>query len=135
MSIIWIGYTWVQCVQRFNCKIFYAIYFILKRCLFNYSIIVSISQSWGVRNITLADSGHVSFSNPVRQSLFVHEDAVQGKAKSKTAAERLRLIYPGLVSLNYLIVFHIIVFIFYVISLTEYCWPLYSYCNARSSGR
>lgn len=51
-----------------------------------------------MRNITLADSGHVSFSNPVRQSLFVHADAVQGKEKSKTAAARLKEIYPGLVS-------------------------------------
>lgn len=53
-----------------------------------------------MKNISLADSGHVSYSNPVRQSLYMHQDAVEGREKSKTAAARLKEIYPGLVSLN-----------------------------------
>jgi len=33
---------------------------------------------WGVRHITLLDSGKVSFSNPVRQSLFEFADCLDG---------------------------------------------------------
>jgi hypothetical protein len=29
-----------------------------------------LRQAWGVRNITLVDNARVSYSNPVRQSLF-----------------------------------------------------------------
>ncbi|XP_076265658.1 autophagy-related 7 isoform X2 [Rhynchophorus ferrugineus] len=50
---------------------------------------------WGVRNITLADNGHVSPSNPVRQSLFSYEDAIAMKPKSEAAAEALKKIFPG----------------------------------------
>jgi ubiquitin-like modifier-activating enzyme ATG7 len=51
-------------------------------------------QGWGVRSITLVDNGLVSFSNPVRQSLFEFEDAVGKRFKSVVAAERLRRIFP-----------------------------------------
>lgn len=58
--------------------------------------------SWGFKNITLVDSGKVSFSNPVRQSLFKHEDALSGKTmKATTAAERLKEINPGAVTKGY----------------------------------
>lgn len=33
---------------------------------------------WGVRNITFIDYGKVSYSNPVRQSLFTFEDSIKG---------------------------------------------------------
>jgi len=51
---------------------------------------------WGVRHISLVDNGKVSFSNPVRQSLFMFEDCLNGgKPKAVAAAERLRQIFPG----------------------------------------
>ena len=51
---------------------------------------------WGVRNITFVDNGVVSYSNPVRQSLFEFEDCQQRKFKAIAAAERLRKIYPDI---------------------------------------
>ncbi|XP_037086702.1 ubiquitin-like modifier-activating enzyme ATG7 [Pollicipes pollicipes] len=53
---------------------------------------------WGVRHITLIDNGVVSYSNPVRQSLFTFEDSVQRRPKAVAAAARLRDIFPGVVS-------------------------------------
>lgn len=45
---------------------------------------------WGVRKITFVDSGRVSYSNPVRQSLFGVEDCKDGgKFKAIAAAESL----------------------------------------------
>jgi ubiquitin-like modifier-activating enzyme ATG7 len=49
---------------------------------------------WGVRNITLVDSGRVSYSNPARQCLFEYEDCVNKRFKAEAAAERLRRIFP-----------------------------------------
>lgn len=55
-------------------------------------------QAWGVRHITLLDNGKVSFSNPVRQSLFTYEDCLNGgKPKAVAAADALRRIFPGVV--------------------------------------
>ncbi|XP_014785656.1 ubiquitin-like modifier-activating enzyme ATG7 [Octopus bimaculoides] len=52
---------------------------------------------WGIRNLTLVDNGKISYSNPVRQSLFVFEDSLNGKKpKAETAAESLKKIIPGL---------------------------------------
>ncbi|KAL1923101.1 uncharacterized protein VTP21DRAFT_9477 [Calcarisporiella thermophila] len=51
---------------------------------------------WGVRHITFVDNAKVSFSNPVRQSLFEFEDCLEGgRAKAECAAEKIRRIYPG----------------------------------------
>ncbi|KAH3881610.1 hypothetical protein DPMN_005536 [Dreissena polymorpha] len=53
---------------------------------------------WGVRTITLVDSGRVSYSNPVRQTLFVFDDCRSepgGRPKAEAAAEALRRIFPG----------------------------------------
>jgi ubiquitin-like modifier-activating enzyme ATG7 len=51
---------------------------------------------WGVRTITFADNSNVSYSNPVRQSLFQFKDCVGGGAgKAHTAAEALAAIFPG----------------------------------------
>ncbi|KAI1502805.1 hypothetical protein F5X99DRAFT_143452 [Biscogniauxia marginata] len=56
-------------------------------------------MGWGVRKITLVDYGAVSFSNPVRQPLFVYDDCLNGGApKAIRAAEALRQIYPGVES-------------------------------------
>ena len=56
------------------------------------------TQGWGIRKITLVDSGKVSFSNPVRQPLFEFDDCLDGgKPKAEAAAARLRKIFPGAV--------------------------------------
>lgn len=51
-------------------------------------------MGWGIKNITFADYGKVSPSNPVRQSLYNFEDFVAGKFKAECAAEALRRIHP-----------------------------------------
>merc|ERR550517_2109975 len=57
---------------------------------------------WGVRNISLVDSGKVSYSNPVRQSLFTFQDCLEGgRPKAIAAAERLREVFPGVVASGY----------------------------------
>eukprot|EP01065_Artemidia_motanka_P040796 TRINITY_DN5183_c0_g1_i2.p1 TRINITY_DN5183_c0_g1~~TRINITY_DN5183_c0_g1_i2.p1 ORF type:complete len:679 (+),score=185.48 TRINITY_DN5183_c0_g1_i2:76-2112(+) len=50
---------------------------------------------WGVHDITFIDRGRVSFSNPVRQSLFCHEDALRGgRNKAEAAADACHRIFP-----------------------------------------
>ena len=51
-----------------------------------------------MKNITFVDSGKVSPSNPVRQSLFRFED--EGKYKALAAAEELKRIRPDINSLG-----------------------------------
>ena len=58
---------------------------------------------WGVRNITFVDNGVVSYSNPVRQSLFEFEDCTMRKFKSLAAAERLQKIFPGIRSKGFVV--------------------------------
>eukprot|EP01116_Phalansterium_solitarium_P005562 TRINITY_DN1735_c0_g2_i2.p1 TRINITY_DN1735_c0_g2~~TRINITY_DN1735_c0_g2_i2.p1 ORF type:complete len:716 (+),score=212.12 TRINITY_DN1735_c0_g2_i2:935-3082(+) len=54
-------------------------------------------MAWGVRHITLVDSGRVSFSNPVRQPLFHFADCLDGgKPKALAAADELKAIFPGM---------------------------------------
>ncbi|KAF4525803.1 hypothetical protein B566_EDAN009911 [Ephemera danica] len=54
--------------------------------------------AWGVRQITLLDAGRVGFSNPVRQSLFLHRHCLAGgAAKATAAAQSLLDIFPGVV--------------------------------------
>jgi ubiquitin-like modifier-activating enzyme ATG7 len=51
-----------------------------------------------VRHITFVDNGKVSYSNPVRQSLFTLEDCLNGgKQKAVAAAHRMKEIFPALV--------------------------------------
>eukprot|EP00051_Salpingoeca_urceolata_P020276 m.302915 g.302915 ORF g.302915 m.302915 type:complete len:694 (-) comp19583_c3_seq2:219-2300(-) len=51
---------------------------------------------WGVRHITLVDNAKVSYSNPVRQSLFEFKDCLEGGSpKAAKAAEHLKQIFPG----------------------------------------
>ena len=53
--------------------------------------------AWGVSTITLVDNGKVSFSNPIRQSLFEFSDcgAGGGRLKAIAAAEKLKKIFPS----------------------------------------
>jgi len=49
-----------------------------------------------VRHITFVDNAKISFSNPVRQSLFFYEDCLEGgKSKAVAAANSLKRIFPG----------------------------------------
>lgn len=51
---------------------------------------------WGVRTITFVDYGTISYSNPVRQTLFEFTDCQSGgKPKAETAASSLKRIFPG----------------------------------------
>ena len=53
-------------------------------------------SGWGVKNITFVDNSKVSYSNPVRQSLFNFEDCLNGgKPKAEAAAEMLTKVFPG----------------------------------------
>eukprot|EP00088_Acartia_fossae_P058102 TRINITY_DN6790_c0_g2_i2.p1 TRINITY_DN6790_c0_g2~~TRINITY_DN6790_c0_g2_i2.p1 ORF type:complete len:722 (+),score=145.40 TRINITY_DN6790_c0_g2_i2:45-2168(+) len=57
---------------------------------------------WGARNITFLDNAKVSYSNPVRQSLYEFQDCLQGgKKKSGAAAQKLRDIFPGVTSASH----------------------------------
>ena len=56
-------------------------------------------MAWGVQHITFIDNGTVSFSNPVRQTLFTFEDCLNGgRPKAEVAAEALRKILPTIQS-------------------------------------
>ncbi|CAK9073703.1 unnamed protein product [Durusdinium trenchii] len=51
-------------------------------------------MGWGCRHMTFVDAGKVSFSNPVRQSLFTHKDAADGRKKATAAKEAVLAILP-----------------------------------------
>lgn len=54
---------------------------------------------WGARNINFIDCGNISFSNPVRQSLYNFSDAEKGQnPKAETAAKKLKEIFPSIKS-------------------------------------
>lgn len=58
--------------------------------------------AWGVHQIDFVDSGKVSFSNPVRQSLFGFSDCLNsGRPKAEAAADNLAKIYPNVISKGY----------------------------------
>ena len=60
---------------------------------------IFIFQGWGARTITFVDNSRISFSNPVRQTLFEFEDCKNGgKHKAEAAANALKRIFPGVVS-------------------------------------
>ena len=57
---------------------------------------------WGVKNISFIDYSKVSYSNPVRQTLYDYEDSTKGgRPKAIVAAEKLKKIYPEIVSAGY----------------------------------
>jgi len=56
--------------------------------------VARVLMGWGVRCVTFVDSGKVSFSNPVRQSLFTHNDASESRSKAKAAREAVEAIMP-----------------------------------------
>eukprot|EP00439_Symbiodinium_sp_Y106_P036529 s2570_g4.t1 len=51
-------------------------------------------MGWGCRRMTFVDAGKVSYSNPVRQSLFTHRDAAEGRKKATAAREAVEAILP-----------------------------------------
>ncbi|XP_062564500.1 ubiquitin-like modifier-activating enzyme ATG7 [Armigeres subalbatus] len=63
--------------------------------------------AWGARHISFVDYGNVSLSNPVRQSLYMYEDALHGgRPKASTAANRLKEINPCVTSTGYCLKIH-----------------------------
>lgn len=54
---------------------------------------------WGISNITFVDKSIVSHSNTVRQSLYIHEDAVKRKFKVDAAKDALLRIRPTMVKI------------------------------------
>ncbi|ELP85409.1 autophagy protein, putative, partial [Entamoeba invadens IP1] len=57
-----------------------------------------VLMGWGVQYITFVDNGTISYSNPVRQSLYNFNDCVQKRYKSERAAESLKEVFPGMQS-------------------------------------
>lgn len=57
--------------------------------------------AWGFKHLTFLDNGRVSYSNPLRQTLYTHADAIAGNAmKAVTAAKRMQEINPTAVRKN-----------------------------------
>lgn len=57
---------------------------------------------WGIKHISFIDYSKVCYSNPVRQSLYDYEDTLKGgRPKAIVAAEKLKKIYPEIVSEGY----------------------------------
>ncbi|EYU28077.1 hypothetical protein ABFS82_13G097300 [Erythranthe guttata] len=53
-------------------------------------------MAWGVRKITLLDSGKVAMSNPLRQSLYTLDDCLNGgELKAEAAVKSLKKIFPA----------------------------------------
>ena len=50
-----------------------------------------------MKQITFVDNGRISYSNPVRQTLFTFQDSCENKPKAQAAADALKIIYPGIV--------------------------------------
>ncbi|EDV24953.1 uncharacterized protein TRIADDRAFT_56400 [Trichoplax adhaerens] len=59
-------------------------------------------MGWGIRNISFIDNGKVSYSNPVRQTLYYFDDSIGGgRPKAETASLRLKQINPSINSTGY----------------------------------
>ncbi|XP_026412711.1 ubiquitin-like modifier-activating enzyme atg7 isoform X2 [Papaver somniferum] len=58
--------------------------------------VARVLMTWGVRKITLLDSGRVAMSNPLRQSLYTFDDCLNGgNMKSVAAVNSLKRIFPA----------------------------------------
>ncbi|KAG5517029.1 hypothetical protein RHGRI_037694 [Rhododendron griersonianum] len=58
-------------------------------------------MAWGVRKITLLDSGKVAMSNPLRQSLYTLEDCLNGgEFKAIAAVKSLERIFPAVIAIT-----------------------------------
>lgn len=80
------------------CKIYNLPTYSMLNIIIIYWFYHCLLQSWGVRNITLIDNGKVSFSNPVRQSLYRHDHCINSNTyKATAAADVLREIHPEIV--------------------------------------
>lgn len=54
-------------------------------------------MAWGIRTLTIVDCGRVSYSNPVRQSLYTLRDCKDGgRPKAQAAADALRDVFPSM---------------------------------------
>ncbi len=62
--------------------------------------IARVLLAWGMKHITFVDNGTVSYSNPVRQSLYTHDDCVMKSMKATAASDALRVIFPSVVSVG-----------------------------------
>lgn len=61
--------------------------------------VARLCMGWGMRHITMVDNSKVSYSNPVRQSLFTFEQCLGGgQPKAQAAANSLKSIFPGMSS-------------------------------------
>ncbi|CAF0852177.1 unnamed protein product [Rotaria sordida] len=58
-------------------------------------------MGWGIKHITFVDNSRISYSNPVRQTLFTFQDSCENKPKAQAAADALKIIYPGIKSTGY----------------------------------
>lgn len=54
--------------------------------------------AWGIKNITIVDNAKISYSNPVRQTLYTFDDCTNSKGayKAEAAAISLRRIHPSI---------------------------------------
>lgn len=60
--------------------------------------VARILLGWGIENITFVDSSKVSYTNPVRQSLYTYKDAMNSYYKAYAAQRALCKIRPNLAS-------------------------------------
>ncbi|CAG5132742.1 unnamed protein product [Candidula unifasciata] len=59
--------------------------------------VARLLMSWGIRHITMVDNSKVSYSNPVRQTLFTFDHCLNGgQPKAEAAAASLKTIFPGM---------------------------------------
>lgn len=99
-----------------------------------------------MRKITLVDSGKVSMSNPLRQSLYTLDDCRNGgEFKAAAAVKSLQKIFPAVVSstsfynfhginiVNLAIVLTILSFFFFSFSVSGSRICCNGYSNARAS--
>ena len=58
--------------------------------------VARVLMGWGIQNLSFIDYGVVSYSNPVRQSLYQFKDCVAKRNKAERAAESVKEVFPGM---------------------------------------